>query len=148
MAWEPSPWVSIAQLVRSRRFIGRLAKRNFRGWSVTAVLAWGFFDQQHSKVDGRFDPSYGETDALAALDEIVRDAAGPEPAVPGRHCSSTARSGVRGPGDYHHRARSVMHDLVAHGAQEQALEAPQPARSHHDEVGVPGLVDDGAGGVP
>ncbi|MEO6317153.1 MAG: universal stress protein [Acidimicrobiales bacterium] len=53
-----------------------------RSWTVTAVLAWGFFDQQHSVVGRQFDPSYGETDALAALDEIVDGARGTEPTVP------------------------------------------------------------------
>lgn len=47
-----------------------------RGWSLTAVLAWGLLDQHHLIGDQPFDPAYGEADALAALDEIVRAAVG------------------------------------------------------------------------
>lgn len=42
-----------------------------RGWPVTAVLAWGSLDTHGGIVGERVDPSYGEPDALAALDEIV-----------------------------------------------------------------------------
>jgi nucleotide-binding universal stress UspA family protein len=42
-----------------------------RGWSLTAVLAWGFLDQHHAVVGEPFDPSYGEADARAALDSII-----------------------------------------------------------------------------
>jgi nucleotide-binding universal stress UspA family protein len=42
-----------------------------RGWSLTALLAWGFLDQHHASVGAPFDPAYGEADALAALDAIV-----------------------------------------------------------------------------
>ncbi len=51
-----------------------------RGWSITAVLAWGFLDQQHSIVGERFDPSYGEKNALDALNQIVLTATGTQAA--------------------------------------------------------------------
>lgn len=41
------------------------------GWSLTAVLAWTYLDQRHVIVGEPFDPSYGEADAVAALDAIV-----------------------------------------------------------------------------
>jgi len=47
-----------------------------RGWSLTAVLAWGFLDQHHAVVGEPFDPSYGEADARAALDSIIAAAVG------------------------------------------------------------------------
>ncbi len=47
-----------------------------RGWSLTAVLAWGFLDQHHAIVGEPFDPSYGEADARAALDSIIGAAVG------------------------------------------------------------------------
>jgi nucleotide-binding universal stress UspA family protein len=47
-----------------------------RGWSLTAVLAWGFLDQHHAVVGEPFDPAYGEADAVAALDAIVIGAVG------------------------------------------------------------------------
>ena len=50
------------------------------GWSITAVLAWGFLDQQHTIIGERFDPHYGEPAALEALDEIVAGATGDESA--------------------------------------------------------------------
>jgi nucleotide-binding universal stress UspA family protein len=46
------------------------------GWSLNAVLAWTFLDQHHVTVGEPFDPSYGEADALAALDSIVDAALG------------------------------------------------------------------------
>jgi nucleotide-binding universal stress UspA family protein len=42
-----------------------------RDWSLTAVLAWGFLDQHHPTVGAPFDPTYGEADAVAALESIV-----------------------------------------------------------------------------
>src|SRR6185436_8843779 len=42
-----------------------------RDWSLTAVLAWGFIDQHHDTLGVPFDPTYGEADAIAALDSIV-----------------------------------------------------------------------------
>jgi nucleotide-binding universal stress UspA family protein len=47
-----------------------------RGWSVTAVLAWGLLDQHHGTVGVPFDPAYGETHASAALQSIVATAVG------------------------------------------------------------------------
>ena len=42
-----------------------------RGWSLAAVLAWGFLDQHHATVGAPFDPTYGKADATAALESIV-----------------------------------------------------------------------------
>jgi nucleotide-binding universal stress UspA family protein len=47
-----------------------------RGWSLTAVLAWGFLDQHHAIVGEPFDPSYGQADARGALDSIIAEAVG------------------------------------------------------------------------
>jgi nucleotide-binding universal stress UspA family protein len=46
------------------------------GWTLTAVLAWGFLDQHHPTGGERFDPAYGEKDAADALDTIVVAALG------------------------------------------------------------------------
>jgi nucleotide-binding universal stress UspA family protein len=47
-----------------------------RDLPVVAVLAWGYLDQHFQTADHVFDPAYGESDALAALDGAVRDAIG------------------------------------------------------------------------
>lgn len=47
-----------------------------RGWSVTAVMAWGHIDQHHADAGRGFDPNYGEREAAAALDGIVTRAIG------------------------------------------------------------------------
>ena len=49
---------------------------DLHGWSVTAVMAWGLLDQHHVVDDKRFDPSYGEADALDALTQILDAAVG------------------------------------------------------------------------
>lgn len=48
-----------------------------RGWTLSAVLAWGYLDQHWA--DGappHFEASYGEADARQALDQIVRGVLG------------------------------------------------------------------------
>jgi len=55
-----------------------MREAEFRAWSITAVLAWHLLDQQPSIAGERFDPHYSETDALAALNEIVLAVAGAE----------------------------------------------------------------------
>ena len=52
-----------------------------RDWSLTAVLAWGFLDQHHATVGLPFDPTYGEADAIAALESIVASTVGTAPAA-------------------------------------------------------------------
>lgn len=47
-----------------------------RGWRLTAVLAWDLLSQHHTSTHA-FDPSYSETDALAALDGSIEAALGP-----------------------------------------------------------------------
>lgn len=42
-----------------------------RGWTMTAVLAWGYLDQHRGGGQPRFEPSYGEADARRALAEIT-----------------------------------------------------------------------------
>lgn len=49
---------------------------DLHGWTVAAVLAWGFLDQHHAIVGEAFDPTYDEHDALAALDRLLADAVG------------------------------------------------------------------------
>jgi len=44
---------------------------SLRDLPLTAVMAWGFLDQHHTIVGERFDPSYGEPEAKAALDAAV-----------------------------------------------------------------------------
>jgi nucleotide-binding universal stress UspA family protein len=48
-----------------------------RGWTVQAVLSWNYLEQHHGP--GRtaeFDPTYGEAQAMAALDEIIEHVVG------------------------------------------------------------------------
>lgn len=52
------------------------------GWSPTAVMAWGLFDQHHPGGRTEFDPNYGESNALAALDSVIAGAVGAD-AAPG-----------------------------------------------------------------
>lgn len=51
------------------------------GWVVTAVLAWGFLDQHQTIVGERFDPSYDDGDADAALAALVGAAVGDDRAA-------------------------------------------------------------------
>lgn len=51
-----------------------------RGWSVTAVMAWGLLDQHRAIGGDAFDPGYGEEDAASALATIVTEAVGTEAA--------------------------------------------------------------------
>jgi nucleotide-binding universal stress UspA family protein len=53
-----------------------VAEAEVRSWSVTALMAWGFLDQHHATVGEPFDPAYGESNALAALDAIVAEVLG------------------------------------------------------------------------
>ncbi|MEO7573024.1 MAG: universal stress protein [Acidimicrobiales bacterium] len=53
-----------------------LREATLRQQSVVAVLAWGFLDQHHPIATEPFDPSYGEADAVAALDAFVVQAVG------------------------------------------------------------------------
>jgi nucleotide-binding universal stress UspA family protein len=50
-----------------------------RGWSVQAVMAWGFLDQHQGILAERFDPDCGD-DALDALAGIVKTAVGTDAA--------------------------------------------------------------------
>jgi nucleotide-binding universal stress UspA family protein len=55
-----------------------------RGWAVTALMAWTYLDQHHPGGVERFDPEYGASDALAALDHHVVAALGDRAAAVGR----------------------------------------------------------------
>jgi nucleotide-binding universal stress UspA family protein len=46
-----------------------------RGWTVRAVLCWGYLDQHHAS-GAEFDPGYRAADAQAALDASVAAAVG------------------------------------------------------------------------
>lgn len=47
---------------------------DLHGWSVTAVMAWGWLDQHHSAREVRFEADYDRRHAEAALDDIVEAA--------------------------------------------------------------------------
>jgi nucleotide-binding universal stress UspA family protein len=62
---------------------------------LTAVLAWGLFDQLHADGGGAFDPDYGPTDAAAALGATVADTLGADRAAAVRQvvvCDLAARA--------------------------------------------------------
>lgn len=61
-----------------------------RGVPVTAVLAWDWLEQGHAIVGKDFDPSYGEAEAKAVLDDIISTAIGTD------HTSDVARTVVLG----------------------------------------------------
>ena len=46
------------------------------GWATTAVMAWGLLDQHRAGGDTRFDPQYGEQQAVDALESIVSEVVG------------------------------------------------------------------------
>jgi hypothetical protein len=50
---------------------GRWAKPTCAAGRLTAVLAWGLLDQHHATIGEPFDPTYGEVDAVAALESIL-----------------------------------------------------------------------------
>lgn len=54
---------------------------DLHGWEVVAVMAWGFLDQHYPEPTTSFDPSYGESEATAALDAILANALGSEVAA-------------------------------------------------------------------
>lgn len=58
-----------------------MAEAARRGWTVAAVLAWGYLDQHHKIVAERFDPNYTSEAAKGALDSYVEAALGIEQAA-------------------------------------------------------------------
>jgi nucleotide-binding universal stress UspA family protein len=48
------------------------------GHELTALLAWGLFDQLHVRGEPSFDPDYGPADARTALAAVIEDAIGAE----------------------------------------------------------------------
>jgi nucleotide-binding universal stress UspA family protein len=66
-----------------------------RGDELTAVLAWGLFDQLHAGGGASFDPDYGPADAAAALDATIAGAIGDDAAAEVRQevvCDLPARA--------------------------------------------------------
>lgn len=59
---------------RALRFAVR--EGELRGWTVTAVMTWGFLAQRHTTGGEQFDPDYGEDDAVEALAVFVERALG------------------------------------------------------------------------
>src|ERR671919_1215789 len=61
----------------------RWARREARlnAHELTAVLAWGLFDQLHAGGEPCFDPDYGPADAAAALAAAVERAVGADAAA-------------------------------------------------------------------
>jgi nucleotide-binding universal stress UspA family protein len=55
-------------------------KAALHGSELTALLAWGLFDQLHADGGTSFDPDYGPTDAAAALDAMIADTLGADAA--------------------------------------------------------------------
>jgi nucleotide-binding universal stress UspA family protein len=55
-------------------------KAALHGSELTALLAWGLFDQLHDDGGTSFDPDYGPTDAAAALDAMIADTLGTDAA--------------------------------------------------------------------
>lgn len=58
-----------------------MAEAAHRGWTVAAVLAWGYLDQHHEIVAEHFDPNYTAEAAKGALDSYVEEALGNEQAA-------------------------------------------------------------------
>ncbi|HEX2381768.1 MAG TPA: universal stress protein [Acidimicrobiales bacterium] len=52
------------------------AEADRRATDLTAVMAWGLFDQHHIEADAAFDPNYGAADARAALEHALGAALG------------------------------------------------------------------------
>jgi nucleotide-binding universal stress UspA family protein len=105
------------------------------GHELTALLAWGLFDQLHADGGASFDPDYGPTDAAAALDATVADTLGAEASgavrqvvvcdLPARALLDAARDAVLlvlGP-----RGRGELRELVLGSVTQTCLHhAPCP----------------------
>jgi nucleotide-binding universal stress UspA family protein len=104
------------------------------GDELTALLAWGRFDQLHAGGEESFDPDYGPVDAAAALTATVEDAVGPEAAtgihrlavcdLPARALLDAARDAdllVVGP-----RGRGAVRELLGSVSQACLQHAPCP----------------------
>jgi len=118
---------------RALRWAQRKAARH--GHELTALLAWGLFDQLHADGGASFDPDYGPTDAAAALDAMVADTLGAEAArgvrqvvvcdLPARALLDAARDAdllVVGP-----RGRGEVRELVLGSVTQTCLHhAPCP----------------------
>jgi nucleotide-binding universal stress UspA family protein len=63
---------------RALRWAQREAE--LHGHELTAVLAWGLFDQLHVGGGGSFDPDYGPADAAAALAATIAETLGADTA--------------------------------------------------------------------
>jgi nucleotide-binding universal stress UspA family protein len=118
---------------RALRWAQQKAARH--GDELTALLAWGLFDQLHADGSASFDPDYGPTDAAAALDAMVADTLGADAAgavrqvvvsdLPARALLDAAREAnllVLGP-----RGRGELRELVLGSVTQACLHhAPCP----------------------
>jgi nucleotide-binding universal stress UspA family protein len=125
-----------------------------RGYELTAVLAWGRFDQLHTGAGTSFDPDYGPSDAAAALAAVVEDTLGSDDAdveelvvcdLPARALLDVAGSAdllVVGP-----RGRGMLRELMLGSVSQTCLHhAPCPVAivrtadsgpsgpSHHERI--------------
>jgi nucleotide-binding universal stress UspA family protein len=85
---------------RALRWAHRKAARH--GHELTALLAWGLFDQLHADGTTSFDPDYGPADAAAALEAVIADTVGAEAAATVRQiavCDLPARALLDAAGD-------------------------------------------------
>jgi len=122
-----------------------------RDLPLRAVLAWDWLDQHHSGGPHRFEPSYGEADALAALKAYVEHALGPARASKVEHvvaCDLPARAlleasqgaallvvGARGLGGFQGLlVGSVSQHCLHHAACPIAIIRPDAALAHGEHV--------------
>jgi nucleotide-binding universal stress UspA family protein len=64
----------------ARALVWAVREGQLHGRTVTAVLAWDLLNQHHVGADERFNPTYAEEDATAALESYVVKALGAEAA--------------------------------------------------------------------
>ena len=110
------------------------------GHQLTALLAWGLFDQLHVRGEPSFDPDYGPADARTALAAVMEDTLGAEAAagvrqvavcdLPARALLDAARDAdllVVGP-----RERGGLQELVLGSVSQSCLHhAPCPVAVVH-----------------